>query len=999
MAQDSLSELNEYVNVGDIKRAESLFKSLLERASTFETSPELVGARIKMAQVYLSNNNYDEALNQINEAIATSAEQGLIAEQMTAYRVKAQINHLQQDERAANAALENALALAQKQPQADKTKAILYRELADAQWRIGNADSARAHAANSLDLAKQLSDHEEIYLAQLKLAQLVGLTKDYGQAERLLKLNEKEAEILNSNLYRCQIPYQRALIIAVPQGDLELALAELQQALTIAQQAELKQQEIQIYELRAQLYQSFDQLPEAIEEFRLLLEFIDRHIEEFPQWKSKRSQAIQTLTKLELKNEVDQQGSINTGQQTHKTVDINSTAPEPINNTSNNTSDGTTNGPSNDTANEALLQSKAQRPPAAKKSKASKTKTTGNQNSATNSRQTTTDENDPTATGKQNNILNLDVISRKSASDIWTTDDHLGYDAYAQAIAKIILDGKAEPPLTLSIQAPWGQGKTSLMRMIKEKIESGLAEKPAAENQANKPEENEQPATPGIQSNLKILNRWLKETESAPSADMGMLTTPTNTLPCIWFNPLYYQNSEQVWSGLAHTILHQLASKLDPLAEEKFWFKLRLARLDTQAIRRDIHKLLLGRWLPKGLTYLSASALTLTTTALTTVGNTWLSALPIAAAGVDYLLYQFKENKNWALDDKLAHYISEPQYDHNLGLLHLVDEDLDRALELLLGERGKLVVFIDDLDRCPPDTVNDIMLAINQFISVKSRRLIFILGMDTHMVAMALESATAGQAQAYNQSNPNSKGFGWRFMEKFIQLPFFIPRINEQDAKQYLNHLLAQQDKQTISSARLSDFKQEIQQSQSMQAVQEVLQQYRSEFGQQITPEITRAATTRVIEMSEDKDNDTLRDLIDAAVSDLDYNPRDMKRFLNIARLLFTRFDYEQQAGNRQHMLKVVRASHIVLNWPQSLRWLQGNTHRYTQSGEKLDPVESLQQMLKSADDYPQWREQFQHIWGLNLAQAIALPDFYLFLKRIETNPPGIGEIFAARLF
>jgi len=67
--------------------------------------------------------------------------------------------------------------------------------------------------------------------------------------------------------------------------------------------------------------------------------------------------------------------------------------------------------------------------------------------------------------------FNVDAIAKKSTSDIWTIEDQLGYESYAQAIAKMIIDGKAEPPLTISVQAPWGQGKTSLMRMIKHKLE------------------------------------------------------------------------------------------------------------------------------------------------------------------------------------------------------------------------------------------------------------------------------------------------------------------------------------------------------------------------------------------------------------------------------------------------------------------------------------------------------------------------------------------------
>ena len=129
--------------------------------------------------------------------------------------------------------------------------------------------------------------------------------------------------------------------------------------------------------------------------------------------------------------------------------------------------------------------------------------------------------------------------------------------------------------------------------------------------------------------------------------------------------------------------------------------------------------------------------------------NAWVNGMPVFGAAIHLLLTLLNKNKDLDLDGKLAKYINEPNYEGDLGLLHLVEHDLDRALELLLGKDGRLVVFVDDLDRCTTDTVNDILLAINQFISVQHRKLYFILGMDTHMVAMAIETAAEKQAATY----------------------------------------------------------------------------------------------------------------------------------------------------------------------------------------------------------------------------------------------------------
>ena len=76
-----------------------------------------------------------------------------------------------------------------------------------------------------------------------------------------------------------------------------------------------------------------------------------------------------------------------------------------------------------------------------------------------------------------------------------------------------------------------------------------------------------------------------------------------------------------------------------------------------------------------------------------------------------------------------------------VGLITRVREDLEDLSELLSPDSTdsiegveeppeRIVLYIDDLDRCAPNTVSEVILAINQFLSVQTRRVIFILGVD-----------------------------------------------------------------------------------------------------------------------------------------------------------------------------------------------------------------------------------------------------------------------------
>ena len=63
--------------------------------------------------------------------------------------------------------------------------------------------------------------------------------------------------------------------------------------------------------------------------------------------------------------------------------------------------------------------------------------------------------------------------SARVHADRWTTEDRLDYALYARAIAEFIRHEDAEPPMVISVQAPWGQGKTSLMRMVQRDLDPG----------------------------------------------------------------------------------------------------------------------------------------------------------------------------------------------------------------------------------------------------------------------------------------------------------------------------------------------------------------------------------------------------------------------------------------------------------------------------------------------------------------------------------------------
>ncbi len=93
----------------------------------------------------------------------------------------------------------------------------------------------------------------------------------------------------------------------------------------------------------------------------------------------------------------------------------------------------------------------------------------------------------------------------------------------------------------------------------------------------------------------------------------------------------------------------------------------------------------------------------------------------------------------------------------------------------------RVVVLVDDVDRCLPDAAMATLESIKLFLSV--RKMVFVLAADQDMV----RDAIAASLDATNRS----ERFASRYLEKIVQLPISLPRLAPQDAEAYISLLLA----------------------------------------------------------------------------------------------------------------------------------------------------------------------------------------------------------------
>lgn len=110
-----------------------------------------------------------------------------------------------------------------------------------------------------------------------------------------------------------------------------------------------------------------------------------------------------------------------------------------------------------------------------------------------------------------------------------------------------------------------------------------------------------------------------------------------------------------------------------------------------------------------------------------------------------------------------------------------------RAFEDLLdGLAGidSVVVFVDDLDRCLPDTIVDTFEAIRLFLD--SPRTAYVIGTSRSIVESAIDSRYP------DLRRPDGRGIGHDYLEKMLQLQVSLPVLSAAETETYVNALIAQ---------------------------------------------------------------------------------------------------------------------------------------------------------------------------------------------------------------
>lgn len=241
--------------------------------------------------------------------------------------------------------------------------------------------------------------------------------------------------------------------------------------------------------------------------------------------------------------------------------------------------------------------------------------------------------------------------------------------------------------------------------------------------------------------------------------EQHLISMNDKSILCIRFNGWLFEGYEDAKTALCGTILESIHKKEGLSSQVKGKVRKLWNKVDVQKI--------LGKGIRYGLDYfMTGGVLSLTDFTISQITNA------------------LKKNAENVTEEDIAKALRSLKTDNNIrkDIKNFHDE-----FEKILKETNikHLVVFIDELDRCSPETILDIIEAMRLFLFAKGTS--FVIGADQRLIEYAIKTK-------YKEVIGNNLDIGREYMEKVIQYPVNIPALDENEVEQYISCLLLEKD-------------------------------------------------------------------------------------------------------------------------------------------------------------------------------------------------------------
>ncbi|MBA4719354.1 MAG: hypothetical protein HRO68_09780 [Nitrosopumilus sp.] len=265
-------------------------------------------------------------------------------------------------------------------------------------------------------------------------------------------------------------------------------------------------------------------------------------------------------------------------------------------------------------------------------------------------------------------------------------------------------------------------------------------------------------------------------------------------------------------------------------------------------------------------------------------------------------------------------------------------------------------------------------------------------------MASALEKAYESVVSTMPEYS-NSTSLGWRFMDKFVQMPIVIPPPTPEDKETYADSLFTGLDKKSEEYKIVREVTKEIQENQTDLYSNEV----RNEMIQNklkaknLDTELLETATidvkkirsdakakdtiTKINEAKENysDNNPKIQEQISEAVQSFSNNSREMKRFLNLMRFYYIICGENTSKISPDHIRKWIE---LMMKWPKFFLWLISDQ----KFGTDFSIIQTrLQGLENNALTAANWKKELTKLLQITSKNGKADNITWLYDKNLKT--------------
>lgn len=336
-----------------------------------------------------------------------------------------------------------------------------------------------------------------------------------------------------------------------------------------------------------------------------------------------------------------------------------------------------------------------------------------------------------------------------ASSDAASKDDLLNFKHSANAMVNIVLKQDTVPPLVIGVYGPWGSGKSTYMELVKKEL-------------------------------LRQYDRIKKSADKSKSVDLLVVE----------YDAWAYSDAPKLWAGLITRIAKKLDEDLGWWGRTRYMFSTHRRKL-LGGILLGLVPMIIG--LPIVLFDLVKSL------------PSWVPAASVISVFGPVFTAWFTQRQ--AIFKNVSSLASKFDSAPASGVINSIQDEFKGALESWITQKTgsdseatmeqrvrnnnlKIVVFIDELDRCPLERIVDILEAIKLFLAKE----IFI-------VFMAVDTRVASEAIRLHYKDVRNPDLPRQYLEKIVQLPLRVPTAKRDVIDGYLRKFMPNVQRDTQKEA------------------------------------------------------------------------------------------------------------------------------------------------------------------------------------------------------